>query len=675
MDLDFSDEWRIILEGKPEGEPEAFAATELAAVLTRMGCRAVCPGDPAAAERIIVLHAGTGSPGAKAGGRRAAPDFSWRAAPGRVEIYGEDSGALLRGVYDFLDALGARWTAPGPGGETLPRGPILALAASCRASDPRSPAATLILGHGAYLEAWEEYLPWAARVGYSSIFIHTTPDSLALGAAPQSLYDALRLPIAAAARRLGLVLELGVHGQPGRDFCPSSDRALALAAEAFAAVVAAHPEVKVFHAWPDDLPEGPPKDGRCSCAACASLSPAAQALIAARAFAGVLSAVRPDAALSFHSGRDSVDIESLLSAELAAGRTLPSNLELLWAPRLRSRASALGDAGNALNAASLAAFRATARAWRAAGGGRIGVFEYWEDAVLFKTAVPPLSAVIEGDLVAYLGAADAVGILCAGSRLPLAPRPNAYLLPRLAAALPARDAGDAPRAPAILADWARAAYGPAAPPMLAYWRELESAWSIALDIEEGECAVHIPDSLSRYAADPPADWGDPWRASAERLALRRDRCEELFDHLRRAEGFLAEGAAAASSAAAAAEGAEYPISGSVLELECARLSAYHELAAGDRRAAADIANLALSASGAVRKALGRLPDRRSRREARLTIELFYDLRLKAIRRANARSGIRRLADLWSTAVRIAIAAASVRRGFEPKGLARDPRRH
>jgi hypothetical protein len=215
--------------------------------------------------------------------------------------------------------------------------------------------------------------------------------------------------------------------------------------------------------------------------------------------------------------------------------------------------------------------------------------------------------------------------------------------------------------------------------MLEYWRELESAWAIDLDIGEGDCAVHMPDSASRYASDPPVDWGDPWIAGAERLAYRRGRCEELFDHLRRAESMLFEAREPISEGAAgravAREAAEYAISGSLLELDCARLAVYHELAAGDPRAAADIANLALSASSAVRKAFSRLPDRRARREMGLLILVFYDLRLRAIRRANARSGLRRLSDLWYTQALTLLASRPLSRAYEARGIASSTRRH
>jgi hypothetical protein len=175
----------------------------------------------------------------------------------------------------------------------------------------------------------------------------------------------------------------------------------------------------------------------------------------------------------------------------------------------------------------------------------------------------------------------------------------------------------------------------------------------------------MPAALERSASDPPADWGDPWKAGFERLAVRRERCEELFDHLRLAEARLAE--ASALDAAALAEAREYAVSDAILELDCARLSAYHELAGGDARAAADIANLALSAAGAARKSLSKLPDKRSRREMSLLVGTFYELRLRAIRRSNARSGLRRMVDLWYTTARFGLLALRSMRAFEPRG--------
>ena len=697
MELDFSQEWHIIGPSRiGEGGPGAFAARELASIIGRMGCPSPLRGSEDSDGRLIILDAGQGS--ASLG---MAPRYSWRASSERVEIFGWDEASLLHAVYDFLEALGARWVEPGDRGERLPQGPLLSLEKTSASSQEGALPATLILGHGILLEDWEERLVWAARAGYVSVFIHTTPDALALGSAPESLCEALRPALAPLLSSLGLALELGGHSlssllprslfksepklfrenkgerTPDRNFCPSSTRALEIVSKAFALRAASHPEVSVFHAWPDDLPGG----GWCSCPSCAPLSPAAQSLLAARSLAASLALVRPDARLAFLAYHDTQDTVAVLEG----GLRLPSNLELLWAPRLRSWGSPLGDGKNALNAASLAAFRRSAKAWRAGGGGRISVFEYWEDAVLFKGAVPPLSAVMEGDLAAYRcawdgcpqEAADAAGILCTGGRPALGPRPNVYLLPRLASGTLSLQS---PLAPPALADWSRAAYGKSAPDMLEYWKELEAAWALDLDLEEGETAIHMPDSPSRYAIDPPADWGDPWKAGVERLLAKRGRCEELFDHLRRAETLLPDALAASESGsreerAIKGEAAEYAISGAVLELNCARLAAYHELAGGDPRAAADIANIALSASKALRKALSGLGDPRARREIGLLVLLFYDLRLRAIRRANARSALRRLVDLWFTTARTALLALRVARVYEGQGLAPSADKH
>jgi hypothetical protein len=705
MEIDFSGEWSILGPGEAADEtegadgPAAFAARELASVLERMTGRSPALGSLAESARILVLDAGKGERGRMPGGRRRSPRFSWRASSDRVELYGEDGSALLQAVYDFLRALGARWPAPGGEGESLPHGERFELELAARSSENRALPATLILGHAVFLQGWRERFLWAARSGYSSIFIHTSPESHAMGAIPGNLYEAESGEMGAEARRLGLGLELGGHWlssflprglfklepalfreKDGRrlidhNFCVSSERALELVSEAFASWAASHPEVSAFHAWPDDLPGG----GHCSCPLCASLSPSAQSLKVALALASSLERCRPDAALSLLAYHDTEDIASALAA--AEGRRLPPNLELLWAPRRRCWGHGLGEGGCALNAASLAAFRRSARAWREAGGGRVAVFEYWEDAVLFKGAVPPLVSAMRGDIEAYRGSepsesADALGILCTGGRLPLAPRPNLALLPRLASAPPELLALPG-FAEAQLSDWARSAYGEASGSMLEYWRELEAAWAMDLELEEGETELRAPEEATRYAIDPPADWGDPWAAGLERLSVKRERCEALFEHLRGAERSLAEAGRSAPSGGAEAvkgEAAEYAISGAVLELNCARLAVYHELAGGDPRAAADIANLALSASGAVRKALRSLADSRARREIGLLVTVFYDLRLKALRRANARSGIRRLLELWLTSARLAWTARRVAGAYSGRGIAPAARR-
>ncbi|MBL8967402.1 MAG: DUF4838 domain-containing protein [Spirochaetaceae bacterium] len=719
MEIDLSRRWSILLAdaSSPNGtlppeemeavlaepsaapDPARFAAAELAAFFARVGGKPVHAGrgDEGPEAGLLILDPGAGS-GPPASARRG---YAWRASAARIELTGDSPAGLLAAVYDFLGHAGARWTAPGSEGERLPAvgaGAGLPLAAAGGRSKGPKLNPVLILGHGSYLERAEEYFLWAARNGYVGVFMHTIEGPFALGACPARRYESLRPRLAALAARLGLSIEEGGHLLSGflprrlfrarpelfrmtegkrradRNFCPSNPAALALVAENFAAFARSRPEVAVFHVWPDDLPGG----GWCACPDCAGalsgagLSPAAQSLTAALALAAALKEVRPEAKLSFLAYHDTE--EAAAAARTLAPAGLPPNLELLWAPRRRNWARGYAEAGDAdsgatLNAASRASFESARPAFRAGGAA---VFEYYEDALLWKGAVPPLAATMAADLAYYAGAgagpaagagsvagseagaeaaskplATKVGILLTGDRLPLAARPNVWLFPRLA-----WSGGGDPEP--LLRDWTAATFGPAAPAMAAYWRALAEAWSLNLDLVPGETENRIPAPLGQGVAKPPADWGDPWLADRDRLAERRGRAEELFDRLREAEAALDKaaellesaakddagaadpGRLARCAAALADEDAEYGIAAAVLELDCARIAAYHELASGELAAAADIALLARSALSGLYRAARIVPDRRSRRNLRFLGFFYYDLRLRAIRREAAR---------------------------------------
>jgi hypothetical protein len=183
--------------------------------------------------------------------------------------------------------------------------------------------------------------------------------------------------------------------------------------------------------------------------------------------------------------------------------------------------------------------------------------------------------------------------------------------------------------------------------MADYWAALEAAWALDLDIEPGDCELFLPEPLSSAVDRPPADWGDPWKANLERLAARRARCEELFDLLRRAEAALARaGALLAGEASGAdeaardhfeAEGHEYAPSSALLELDCARLSAYHELAAGSTKAAADLAVIALSILDGLYRLQRKMGgERREAKNGHFLLFIHYELRLRSMARAGSR---------------------------------------
>jgi hypothetical protein len=665
-------------------KPDRFAASELASALGRVLASPVEAGrgDEGEGCGVLILDAGTGDTGEKAG---SSPGFAWRASPERVELHGDSPAGLLAAVYDFLASAGFSWVSPGPEGERRPRELELSRASGRRKAAPgeASIEATMILGHGSYLERAEDYLLFAARNGYRSVFFHTTSERIAFGAAPIARYDALRPRLLPLIASLGLEIQLGGHGlsnllprrlfkrepdlfrmaggerRKDRNFCASNPRSLEIVADNFAAFVRAHPEVSVFHFWPDDLPGG----GWCSCPACSGLSPAAQSLVAARALARVLERERPDARLSFlayHDTEDSLE-GGATKGEAIVAEPLPPNLELLWAPRKRSWASGYGDPKSALNSASRGRYEAAARAFVTArhvatngrGAARRGpaIFEYWEDAILFKAFVPPLSRTMTADLAYYAGLGPAerpssIGILLTGPGLPLAPRPNLWLFPRLLAAADGGDASSEPRMEAARAEaleaWIRSAYGPAAEAMGAYWEALEAAWSIDLDLELGDTELFMPEPMTKAPFQSPADWGDPWKASPERLRAKRARSEELFGRLREAEAALSraeEDAASAQgqkapefAAAVEDEAASYSLASSLLELDSARVSAYDEAAHGSDEAAADIALIARTILDRLYRAARSMPDRRGRRNLRFLMFLNYELRLRSMAR-------------------------------------------
>jgi hypothetical protein len=700
MELDLGREWRLFLAsaghddgfvstdrlsaliaspGSCEG-PAEFAACELARGFGLVAGRPLLPGTGREGDEVGVVILDCGPVRERSADRRRG--FAWRAAETRLEVHGDTAAGLLAGVYDILDKAGLLWPAPGlemtagmPASFTLP-------APFGRSENGRA-APVLILGNGPYLVAASDYMLWAARNGYAGVFFHTIRDPLAIGAAPEALFERLRPGLAALAQRLGLVVEEGGHGlsalvprslfrkrpelfrmvdgarRPDRNFCVSNADALGLLADNFARFVRARPEVDIFHVWPDDLPGG----GWCECPLCEDLGPAAQSLRAALVLADVLASERPGARLSFLAYHDTEDLAAAVS-----GASLPANLELLWAPRKRSWARGYGDPECGLNAASRAGLESARSAFAAAGGRSVSVFEYWEDALLFKTAVPPLSGVMEEDLAVYAPEADAAGILLTGGdRLPLAPRPNPWLFPRLM-----KEGADSA---ALMTSWIGAVYGPAAGAMGRYWAALEAAWAIDLDIEPGDTDLFMPEPIISAVDHPPADWGDPWKADARRLAIMRGRCDGLFDLLREAEAALARarenedeyedagGEEPRWAKAVEDEAAEYAISSGVLELDCARLSAYHELANGEVKAAAEIALIARSVLDGVLRALRALPDRRSRRGSAFLLYIFYDLRLRQISRA-ASNILGRSAGRLAAFLGLAARAWGIRRAWE-----------
>ncbi len=569
MDLTLTPSWSIELTS--EAAPARLAAAELQRTLRRIGGPALPIVAAAAGPRLALRHGPAGD------GFVRAPDA------GGLLLRGDGPRGLLYAVYDLLESLGCRWLGPGPDGERLPRHERVQLPAESLADRPALAGRGLIIGHDLFLAEAEGWVAWAARARLNTIFIHTIDEGLALGACRLESWRARRAAILPLLRQRGLSLELGGHHlrdllpralfrsrpelfrhdgrQRSPDFncCVSSPEALALIGERAAAFFERFPEADVYHLWPADILGG----GWCRCPRCAPLSPADQALTATNAVAEALAAGRPDARVAYLAYHD--------TEAPPAGVAPRPNVELLFAPRPRSYAHGLGAPASAQNAAYAGRLAANMARFGGPGAGRAAAFEYYLDGILFKSAPPPLPAVIAADMRHYRDAGvRAVHALMTGDRPWLAAPINAGLFARLA--------WDPERNPADLLAAELAARAPRSPGALgAAYASLGAAWHAALDLHPAELAARVEHTALRdVVAQPPADVLDFMAAAPPHSERRLERLRGALDQLThgRAAWGAVSAAAFADAPALAAERAEWEAGALLIELLAARQELY-----------------------------------------------------------------------------------------------------
>jgi hypothetical protein len=248
--------------------------------------------------------------------------FFWRAGQERIEIYGYSRRGLCNGVYDFLKALGFRW--PGPGIETVPPGDpvrpwLFPLGRAYGKAPSRGIPAWQRLVIPGNRRNRDALIPWAARNQIDALVIPPEQPGLffskktgafrAQGESFRSLADQYALPLEAGGWVLSLLVPrryFFLHreffrmerGKRTREFnfCPSNPETLELLKGEAEKLFRSHPEVRVFHLWPD---RGREKTW-CACPTCRAFTPEEQNRIAVNAAADVLLAVNPQARLSYY---------------------------------------------------------------------------------------------------------------------------------------------------------------------------------------------------------------------------------------------------------------------------------------------------------------------------------------------------------------------------------------
>ncbi len=180
--------------------------------------------------------------------------------------------------------------------------------------------------------------------------------------------------------------------RPTGNLCTADPEALGRALGMLSMLHDRHPAARLLQVFPDDVVGG----SWCHCARCRDRSPVAQYATLVAAVAGVVEARRPGTQVGFLLYHDTL---SGLPEPAAVGVSgfLPPNVYALFAPRERCYAHAIDDPACPRNQAYWQHLVRAASLFP----GRVDVFEYYGDTILwhyFNVAIP---AVIAADLQAY----------------------------------------------------------------------------------------------------------------------------------------------------------------------------------------------------------------------------------------------------------------------------------
>ena len=175
---------------------------------------------------------------------------------------------------------------------------------------------------------------------------------------------------------------------PTGNVCTSNCEALGRAVGELTKLLDRHPGAEMVHIFPDDTCGG----SWCRCPKCADLTPTQQYARLISAVAGALDARRQGVEASFLLYHDTLSLP-----DSAAGGFLPPNVYGLYAPRERCYAHAIDDAACPRNRRYWSALRDAVTCF----AGRLDVFEYYGDTILWQYFNVAIPHVIAADLRAY----------------------------------------------------------------------------------------------------------------------------------------------------------------------------------------------------------------------------------------------------------------------------------
>jgi hypothetical protein len=425
-------------------------------------------------------------------------------AADQLTLHGAGPRGVLNAAYWLLEQAGFACVGPGSIGARL--GPAGVLPEGTYRSSPAFARRTLILGQDALHDDWREWMEWASRNRLNDIFFHDTPPSVwdRGGAARPERHDEIERDgrgwmfelwdrdgavIAAEAAKRGMTIQFGGHHLPAllprelfaehpdwfplragkRDarfnVCVSAAGGIEQMRSAAAEFFERFAGADIYHLWADDIRGG----GWCECDGCAAMSPSDQALRATNIVAEALAAAVPGARIAHLAYHDTLQPPTTITPH--------ENVVCLFAPRERCYAHAIDDESCARNRDEY---------WRPYNGllrtfgddrGRVSIFEYHSDAILFKGMAPMHLEVLPRDAAAYAHSAHNLQNLVVGPRPWLGAPWHAWWM--------ARCAWD----PAVPVDDAVARFWAAVDPahgeeLRTYARQAETAYRRFLDLHD-----------------------------------------------------------------------------------------------------------------------------------------------------------------------------------------------
>ncbi|HVM94849.1 MAG TPA: DUF4838 domain-containing protein [Candidatus Acidoferrales bacterium] len=391
----------------------AFAADELRRYLHRM-TGATLPllhGLPENESRLVI---GPADP-ARARQRATTGDleidnYSFVADESSVALAGGSARAVLDATYHLLETLGCRWSLHGAHEEVVRHLESPVAISSMRQRSPfrlRGYTTDIMTFHYTQPEQLADrldddrtFIDWMGKSGANTFFYIRHPFDTQLSI--PELHDDFN--------RRGIGVEYGGHviplllprelfaqhpeyfpaGPDGQrselgNLCTSNRNALATVSANAGQYVRDFPEMQALHIWGADLWKG----GWCHCSDCRGVSVQDQSLRACNAVARGLAEAgfeRPVCYLAYHD---------TLEANL---RDRPDpQVVCEFAPRERCYGHAINDPDCARNRRHAAALESYVEHFE----GRVRLFEYYGDAILFFGCAVPLTRVIEADLDYY----------------------------------------------------------------------------------------------------------------------------------------------------------------------------------------------------------------------------------------------------------------------------------